>query len=80
MTAEKKKAKELIDKFTNLSIDILHTDCEGDAAIASGNPTIKDAKILAILCVDEILKIAVDISDDITWTNVFLARSKKRHY
>jgi len=80
MTEQKKKAKELIDKFTNLSIDILHTDCEGDAAIASGNPTIKDAKILAILCVDEILKIAVDISDDITWTNVFLARSKKRHY
>lgn len=64
MTEQKKKAKELIDKFTNLSIDILHTDCEGDAAIASGNPTIKDAKILAILCVDEIISELATINNN----------------
>ena len=65
MTAEQ-KAKDLIDKFMN-PIDGLHK-----------YPMCFDtAKQCAILCVDEILKIAVDISDDITWTKGFWHQVKQ---
>jgi len=39
--------------------------------IQTGNTIIEHAKSSAILCVDEILKIAVDFSDDIKWTKSF---------
>ena len=66
MTAEQEKAKELIDKYMS-PIDGLHK-----------YPMCFDtAKQCAILCVDEILKIAVDISDDITWTKGFWHQVKQ---
>ena len=66
MTEQKKKAKELIDKYMS-PIDGLHK-----------YPMCFDtAKQCAILCVDEILKIAVDISDDITWTKGFWHQVKQ---
>ena len=66
MTEQKKKAKELIDKYMS-PIDGSHK-----------YPMCFDtAKQCAILCVDEILKIAVDISDDITWTKGFWHQVKQ---
>mgnify|MGYP003402177987 FL=1 len=66
MTEQNKKAKELIDKYMS-PIDGLHK-----------YPMCFDtAKQCAILCVDEILKIAVDISDDITWTKGFWHQVKQ---
>ena len=66
MTEQNKKAKELIDKYMS-PIDGLHK-----------YPMCFDtAKQCAILCVDEILKIAVDISDDITWTKGFWQQVKE---
>ena len=66
MTEQNKKAKELIDKYMS-PIDGLHK-----------YPMCFDtAKQCAILCVDEIIKIAVDISDDITWTKGFWHQVKQ---
>ena len=49
------KAKKLVDKYLNLSVNVIHTDCEGDISIASGTPTQSHAKQCAIIAVDEIL-------------------------
>ena len=49
------KAKEMVEKFYKLSFDVLHTDCEGDRAIASGTPTINNAKECAKMAIDEII-------------------------
>ena len=52
---QKKKAKELVYKYYTLSFNVLHTDCEGDSAIASGTCTMENAKQCAIITVNEIL-------------------------
>ena len=55
MTAEQ-KAKELIEMFMKIEIHVRYEDFDSDICIASGNPTIKNAKQCALICVDEILK------------------------
>ena len=62
MTETQKKAKELIEMYID-KMPCLY--------IQAGNTIIEHAKSSAILCVDEILKIAVDFSDDIKWTKSF---------
>ena len=63
MTAEQQKAKELIEKFNP---HVKYWDCYNDEPLEEDN-----AKQCALICVDEILKIAVDFSDDIKWTKSF---------
>lgn len=62
----KEKAKDLIDKFYKLSFDVLHTDCEGDRAIASGEPTISNAIKCAEISVDELIE-EHNFSSKISW-------------
>lgn len=54
MTPEQ-KAKELVDKFKVITIGIIHTDSEGDAAICNGNMINYDAVQCAIICVGELI-------------------------
>jgi hypothetical protein len=63
MTAEQKKAKELVEIF------LQYVDCGGNRYTTKVQ--IENAKQCALICVDEILKIAVDFSDDIKWTKSF---------
>lgn len=68
MTETQKKANELIEMYID-KMPCLY--------IQTGNTIIEHAKSSAILCVDEILKIAVDISDEITWTKDFWQQVKE---
>lgn len=49
------KAKQLVEKYLNLSVNVIHTDCEGDISIAAGTPTQSHAKQCALIAVDEII-------------------------
>jgi len=52
------KAKQLVEKYLNLSVNVIHTDCEGDISIAAGTPTQSHAKQCALIAVDEMIKTA----------------------
>lgn len=51
----KEKAVELVQKYLKIEFNVLHTDCEGDRAVATGSCTTMGAKQCALICVDEIL-------------------------
>ena len=72
MTEQQKKAKELVENYMPLADGV---DRQEDHDQIEEH--IENAKQCAIICVDEILKIAVDISDDITWTKGFWHQVKQ---
>ena len=47
MPVDNKSVEGLIEMFKNIPVDVLHTDCEGDRAIASGYITSNNASVLA---------------------------------
>ena len=56
MSTPKEKAQDLVgNSYLNLTIHVLHKDCEGDYAVASGQMTVYSAKQCALKAVDEIL-------------------------
>lgn len=52
-TTAKIKAKELIEKFKSFDVNVIHTDCEGDAAVATNPMTTMGAKQCALICQQE---------------------------
>ena len=72
MTEQQKKAKELVENYMPLADGV---DRQEDHDQIEEH--IENAKQCAIICVDEIIKIAVDISDDITWTKGFWQEVKE---
>ena len=50
------KAKQLVEKYLNLSVNVIHTDCEGDISIAAGTPTQSHAKQCALMEVNALIE------------------------
>ena len=66
------KAKQLVEKYLNLSVNVIHTDCEGDISIASGTPTQSHAKQCALICANEIrMQIESSTPKDDPYANLF---------
>lgn len=70
----KEKAHDLVgNAYNGLIISLLHKDCEGDYAVASGQMTVDSSKQCALIAVDEILNInSVDKDYDLSdyWQQV----------
>lgn len=54
--SQQDKAKQLVEKYLNLSVNVIHTDCEGDISIAAGTPTQSHAKQCALMEVNALIE------------------------